>query len=410
MKLLIVIPALNEEESIASIIQRSIDAKAHIIRESPVTMVDITVVSDGSTDQTVAIASEYLSEIDLITFPQNRGYGAAIKTAWEQSDADLLGFLDADGTCDPLFFADLCNLIIEEDADIALGSRLSKESEMPLVRRIGNTFFAFLLSFLSYKKIKDTASGMRVVQRRSLADIMPLPDGLHFTPAMSARAVLHEDLRIVETNMPYKEREGESKLRIWKDGKRFLGVILESSVLYRPNRILFFCALIVFGIAIALLSTPVAHYLRNSTLEEWMIYRILLGNLLAVIFLLFLAGAYLTERITRITLLKNIEGQTISDVSFIYRFFSSRYPIYLAFVVFFLGIWIVKDSLLERISTGATTEHWSRYLMMSTLVATSFILVFAKLIDYILDQVADRVKYLRSDLFVRYKQKHGETI
>ena len=99
MKLLIAIPALNEEDSIQSIITRSLAARSHILSHSPVTQVDITVVSDGSTDRTVEFASKFADQIHLIVFERNRGYGAAIKEAWEQSDADLLGFLDADGTC-----------------------------------------------------------------------------------------------------------------------------------------------------------------------------------------------------------------------------------------------------------------------------------------------------------------------
>jgi glycosyltransferase involved in cell wall biosynthesis len=53
------------------------------------------VVSDGSTDHTVELASRYLDQINLIVFEKNRGYGAAIKEAWRTSDAKLLAFLDA---------------------------------------------------------------------------------------------------------------------------------------------------------------------------------------------------------------------------------------------------------------------------------------------------------------------------
>src|SRR5690348_14687210 len=106
MKLVVVIPALNEEKSIQSIIERSLAAREGIIRSSPVTEVDIAVVSDGSTDKTAEIAGQYSDQIRLIVFKENRGYGAAIKEAWDQSDADLLGFLDADGTCDPRFFSE----------------------------------------------------------------------------------------------------------------------------------------------------------------------------------------------------------------------------------------------------------------------------------------------------------------
>lgn len=85
MKLLIVIPALNEEDSIEDIIRRTFAAREHIQANSPVTEVAITVVSDGSTDRTVERASAFRDSIHLIVFPKNRGYGAAIKTGWLES-------------------------------------------------------------------------------------------------------------------------------------------------------------------------------------------------------------------------------------------------------------------------------------------------------------------------------------
>ena len=236
MKLAVVIPALNEEEGIESIIRRSLAARESIVRQSPVTEVEITVVSDGSTDRTAEIAAGFSSQIRVIVFQKNRGYGAAIKEGWRQSDADLLGFLDADGTCDPEFFAPLCRRIVDADADVVLGCRLTAASRMPLLRRVGNTIFAALLSVFSESSVRDTASGMRVVRRASLDNLYPLPDGLHFTPAMSARAMLSQKLRIEEVDMPYEERVGESKLHVLRDGLRFLRVILEAAVLYRPSR------------------------------------------------------------------------------------------------------------------------------------------------------------------------------
>src|SRR3954469_16430739 len=167
MKLLIAIPALNEEESIEAIIERSLEARADIIARSPITQVDLAVVSDGSTDRTVSLARKYADEIKLIVFEQNRGYGTAIQQAWLESDADLLGFLDADGTCEPRFFGDLARALAAQRADVALGCRLNQDSEMPLIRRTGNILFAGLLTVLSGHSVRDTASGMRVVRREA---------------------------------------------------------------------------------------------------------------------------------------------------------------------------------------------------------------------------------------------------
>ncbi len=124
----------------------------------------------------------------VIVFRENRGYGAAIKEGWRIGRGTLLGFLDADGTCDPRYFASMCETALTEDADIVLGSRLGPNSKMPKVRRLGNRIYAFLLGLLCGRAITDTASGMRVVRRRSLKYLYPLPDGLHFTPSMSASA------------------------------------------------------------------------------------------------------------------------------------------------------------------------------------------------------------------------------
>src|SRR4030095_253179 len=234
MKLLIAIPALNEEASIQQIIARCLEARPEIIETSPVTEVDITVVSDGSPDRTVELASRYSDQVKLIVFPKNRGYGAAIKEAWAQSNADLLGFLDADGTCEPRFFSQLINALKTHDADIALGCRLNESTKMPWLRRLGNVLFASTLTLLSSSTLRDTASGMRVVRRTCLPALLPLPDGLHFTPAMSARAILSARTKIVEIEMPYHEPAGESRLRPGTDGLRFLRAILDAALLSPP--------------------------------------------------------------------------------------------------------------------------------------------------------------------------------
>jgi len=238
LKLLIAIPALNEEASIEAIIERSLEARTCIEASVPLTEVAITVVSDGSTDRTVELAQRYGDRIRLIIFERNRGYGAAIQSAWEQSDADLLGFLDADGTCEPRFFATLATALLEQNADIVLGCRLNARTEMPLVRQVGNRLFAVLLTSLAGRRIRDIASGMRIVRRDAYARLKPLPHGLHFTPAMSARALLDRaaGLSLIEIDMPYHSRVGDSKLKVGKDGLRFLNVLLTTAITYRPVR------------------------------------------------------------------------------------------------------------------------------------------------------------------------------
>jgi glycosyltransferase involved in cell wall biosynthesis len=250
MKLLITIPALNEETNIEHIIQDCLDARDEITRNSPIIEIAITVVSDGSTDRTVQWARRYSDRIRLIVLEENQGYGAAIQYAWRESDADLLAFLDADGTCDPRLFANLARCLFEEHADIVLGCRLNPESRMPPLRRAGNLFFAGLLSLLAGRRIRDTASGMRILRKEAYNRIGTLPNGLHFTPAMTARALLDRaaGFRLVEIDIPYHERVGKSKLNASRDGLRFLGVITRTALIHRPVRLAALVIAIVLSI------------------------------------------------------------------------------------------------------------------------------------------------------------------
>lgn len=391
MKLLIVIPALNEEAGIEAIITRSLKARATIIAESPVTEVEITVVSDGSTDRTVERAGRYADRIHLIVFEKNRGYGAAIKEGWARSNADLLGFLDADGTCDPEFFAVLCRALERDGSDVALGNRLHAQSRMPVLRRVGNFVFAHLLTLFSAVRVRDTASGMRVVRRASLPKLMPLPDGLHFTPAMSARAILDDDLKISETDMPYHERTGVSKLKVWKDGVRFLKTILESAFLYRPSGPLEVIGLLSLGVAVFLMVFPTLYYFRTRTVAEWMIYRFVVSSLLGTSACLLFCAGHVSRRMVNLVLF-NRRRAVRQDL--LGRFLESRIFWVITIFLFLLGGLLVFPSFRELILTGATYEHWSRFIVMSFLYSIAIILIGTKIIDYSLNLLADRLDYL----------------
>ena len=395
MKLLIAIPALNEEESIESIIQRSLDARAYICTHSPIEDVEITVVSDGSTDRTVEIASQYQDRIRLIVFPKNRGYGAAIKEAWRRSDAEVLGFLDADGTCEPEFFAPLCERLVADEADVVLGCRLNGQSQMPLIRRTGNMIFASILTAFSSNRVKDTASGMRVVRRRALEKLYPLPDGLHFTPAMSARSMMADTLRIVEIDMPYHERAGESKLRVLKDGLRFLRVILHTAFLYRPARPLGFAGTISLLLAVGLMVEPAVYYLQHRLLLSWMIYRFLVSDLFGIAGCLLLCAGFLADRIVSITLPAEVQGRMQKRTA---RFFTSGWFWLLPAGSAAAGVALVLSSLIERLTTGGTYEHWSRYVAMTFFVSVAFILSVTRVVESLLGMVAARLDYLQFQL------------
>lgn len=385
--LTIVIPALNEEASIGDTLQRCLDAREHILANSQVEDVEIIVVSDGSTDRTAEIARRY-PDTTVLVFDQNRGYGAAIKCGFEHGHGDLLGFLDADGTCDPLMFAPLCQAIQRDNADVAIGSRMGPESEMPLVRRAGNKLFAWMLGLLSSQVVRDTASGMRVLKRSRLGALYPLPDGLHFTPAMSARVLLGADLKIVELPMSYAERVGRSKLSPGRDGVRFLRIIVQTALCYRPGRLLVLlsCLLGLGSLVVAL--GPLLSWLTEGRVQEWMVYRVLLASLLAMATALAACAAAVAEQMS-IVAFNREDGASgiigIMDKRFVRRLLTVGMVLLLATAVV-----VAWPGIFQFTTTGHTDMHWSRAVLAALLVMLAAVVLMTSFLLSMLELIQDR--------------------
>jgi glycosyltransferase involved in cell wall biosynthesis len=356
--LTIAIPALNEEDAIGGTIARCLAARERIKEAAGLAHVEIFVVSDGSTDRTAEIAKTY-EDVKVIVFEKNRGYGAAIKEGWRQGSGSLLGFLDADGTCDPIYFAEMCRVAATESADVVLGSRLGPESKMPAIRRLGNRIYAFLLGLLCGRQVTDTASGMRVVRRESLKWLYPLPDGLHFTPSMSARALLN-DLRLIEIPMRYEERIGRSKLSVVRDGVRFLKTIFSGVLCYRPEKLLLTLFMLCL-VSLALLAAyPAEFYLQNRRLEEWMIYRFVVCYLLGSFGLMLLLATALTYQMAGF-------GPRRGSANAFWPFvvasvMRGRVLVGILVCLLLLSGVFLWPGMSEYAATGRVTLHWSRLL------------------------------------------------
>lgn len=372
MNLTIVIPALNEEKAIRAICERALAAKPLIIERAGIDQVHIVVVNDGSTDSTPVIAAS-IDGIDLISYEKNKGYGAAIKLGFAQFDTELVSFLDADGTCDPLFFIDLINELKEKDLDVVLGSRLGTESKMPLIRRFGNVLFALLLRILSGVSVQDTASGMRVIRRSALKELYPLPDGLHFTPAMSARAIFNKKLKIGEIPMSYEERVGESKLNPLKDGIRFLRVIIEMAVQYSPS--FFFNGISLLLVVIAsILSIPVFHSLLAGTaLEPWIFYRLLTAFVLFIAGVITFCAGQIAKGFLRIIHYSGDIHIIKGRIGFVELIFV-RHGLLSGLISLLISITILYGPLFERIQTGEMTTTWVQFILGQFFFMLAFIL------------------------------------
>ncbi len=281
-KVSVVLPALNEEKGIKAVLDGLKGAAKNVLEQfDTISDVEIIVVDDGSTDNTAEIA-ESVDGVKVLRQETNGGYGHAIKTGFEQAQGDWLVFLDADGTYPPSFLFNLVEEMHRTQADIILGSRMSgQKTGMPIVRKTGNLFFARLLSWITGKRITDTASGMRILKKNVMAKLDKLPDGLNFTPAMSTNA-LHRMLDIREIPMPYDERVGGSKLNPVTDGFRFLWTIIRTAHRYNPMKIFGALGLILLLTAMVLGISPLVYYIKIQRVEDWEIYRLTTVIVLAV--------------------------------------------------------------------------------------------------------------------------------
>lgn len=371
--LTIVIPAFNEEQGIAEIVNRVLAIKDDL-QKVGIERMELLVVNDGSRDRTAEIAGS-IEGVKLINHPQNRGYGAALKTGFSNASGELIGFLDADGTYPPEYFPQLCIKALAGD-DLVIGSRMAgADSKMPATRRIGNFFFAGLLTLIGRQHVTDSASGMRVFKREVMDLVYPLPDGLNLTPVMSARA-LHENIKMSEVAIPYSERLGRSKLSVVRDGTTFLQSIVWTVLNYNPVRILgiiglggvAFSLLIMLGLVIARLS-------GITTLGPWGVAAVFWALVSAVtgisIFALGATFNYLVSLFYERPIRQGLFGRPIFKKPLEQSFG------WMGGVSFGLGILVAIVSLILGISGWPIDRLWL-YLMGSAML----ILVGVQLIIY----------------------------
>lgn len=222
----VVIPAYNEEKSIGDVIDQVRDACPEA---------EVVVVDDASKDRTGQIARG--RGVTVVRNPINRGKGGATKVGFKYlsgRDIKFYAFIDSDKTYPATNIPELYRLCNTEKADIAVGSRfLCSNQGMPLIRKIGNTIFAKMLSFYTGGRTTDTSTGLRVINDRILDFVDLLPDGLDFDTCMTATA-LFKELNYHEVPISYRCRVGTSKLNIFKDGYKFLKVIMNATRQYKP--------------------------------------------------------------------------------------------------------------------------------------------------------------------------------
>ncbi len=219
----VIIPALNEAESIGTLLA-ALPTDGNL---------EILVVDGGSNDGTVAIAGAAGA---TVLHEPRRGYGQACSTGLAAAQGEIAVFMDADGADDPLYISELAAPILSHEAEMVLGSRLAGSIEpgaMSWHQRAGNRLAAWLLSGLYGLQLTDL-SPFRAVLREDLGALGMQEMTYGWPTEMIARAA-RRNWRIREIPVSYRPRlGGKSKISgTWKGSFLATYFILRSIVRYR---------------------------------------------------------------------------------------------------------------------------------------------------------------------------------
>jgi glycosyltransferase involved in cell wall biosynthesis len=219
----IVIPAYNEAAAIAAVVE-ALRAAA--------TWHEIIVVDDGSQDTTAHQAEAAGARV--VRHPYNKGNGASVKSGIRSALGEYILIIDGDGQHRP---EDACRLVTRlGDYDLVIGAR-STETQATHARRLGNTALNGLASYLTDRDIPDLTSGFRAARRQHLREFIHLlPNGFS-TPTTTTLAFIKAGYNVTFEPVEARVRVGQSKIRLARDGAKFLMIILKIVTLFSPLRV-----------------------------------------------------------------------------------------------------------------------------------------------------------------------------
>lgn len=247
-KIAVLIPCYNEEKTIEKVIKG-------FRKELP--KAKIYVYDNNSTDKTNKIAKKNKA---IVRTEPLQGKGNVIRRMFREIDADCYLMVDGDNTYDPKASKKLCDLVLKEKVDMAIGDRLSstyfKENKRPF-HNFGNKIVRFLINKLFKSHIKDIMTGYRAFSYDFVKTFPVLSKGFEIETEMTIHA-LDKNFVVREIPITYKDREAgsESKLNTYRDGFRVIKTIMRLFKEYKPMAffglisIIFFLISLGFGIPV----------------------------------------------------------------------------------------------------------------------------------------------------------------
>ncbi len=226
-KLSIIIPAYNEEATIAEVVDRVCAV------ELPGLEKEIIISDDGSEDETAAIIAtieqRYPDLVKAYTSPINLGKGAATRLGIKFATGDVILIQDADLELFPEEYPLLLRPILDGETDIVFGSRFKGKQEAPIPRktRIANRFLATFTNVLYRSKLTDMATAYKVFRSPIIKGLKLRSARFEFEPEVTAKLLLAGH-KIVEVPISYAPRTTEAGKKIgWIDGVEYISTLIK---------------------------------------------------------------------------------------------------------------------------------------------------------------------------------------
>ena len=233
----VVIPAYNESDAIGEVIG---------VLRAAASWREIIVVDDGSTDGTGGRAAA--AGAIVVRHPYNIGNGAAVKNGIRRATGDYVLIVDADGQHPPEDALRLASRLGE--FDMVIGAR-SAATQATQARRAGNGFLNWLASYLTGREIPDLTSGFRGARTSGLREFLHLlPNGFS-TPTTTTLAFIKGGYSVTFEPIHARRRTGQSKIRLARDGAKFLMIIFKIITIFSPLRIFVPISLASFALGVA---------------------------------------------------------------------------------------------------------------------------------------------------------------
>jgi glycosyltransferase involved in cell wall biosynthesis len=232
----IIIPAYQEAEAIASVVKR-----IHRVMANLGYAYEIIVVDDGSQDATAERARD--AGACVISHPYNIGNGAAVKTGIRNARGEALVMLDGDGQHAP---EDIPRLVERLGAyDMVVGAR-TRDSDTGIHRDTANRIYNWFASYVCGRKIEDLTSGFRAIKVDIARGFVYLLPNTFSYPTTITLATVRSGYSLAYVPIKTARRVGSSKIKLLRDGSRFLLIILKIATFFSPLKVFLPASVLMF--------------------------------------------------------------------------------------------------------------------------------------------------------------------